>query len=694
MAAVLTGTPVAVTWASGANPAGQSITIPSDATAVVMCAAFWDSTQPSGLSSATLNGNAPSRNGQLETGQLSVDAPATMYAIWDAPATGSRTLDVAWTVSPDEGPVALVFFVKDCDVASNWGIQLDHDAAGTAVSVSLTTESGELCVAFDAREGTAPGNSSGWTSLQTQANNSYGARLKYISASGSSQVVNSENEAYSGLIGFAIPAGAVGEDDPTITDVDTDEVVLDGQTSVAVTGTDMGAANADRAFTLRQGSTSVPQTETGTGTATAATLTIGIEQSGADIKFGSATLRVTRTDDDAYGEIAITVNPPTGQLYVDIGTPDTTAANRITAVADIASGDQLQARGEGGGAVPTGLQLNANATFEFSAGNTPAAFDVRVWDASDATWGAWATQGIAGTGVTIDAGFDSLTITEPAASVKLSRAVAAGLDSLAITEQAATIKLSRSVAAGLDTLSISEQQAVVRLARHISASVDTLTLTELAAQVHTGTGIAAGLDALTLAEHAAQVSAGTGISAGFDALTLIELQASIAQGTGVAAGVDTLSLAEQIATVRLAKAIAAGVDALVLTERQAAVSSGLQLSAGIDELLITERAAIVNREREITAGFATLAITGRQALIGLARDIAAGVDSLLLAEQSAVVAIGRAILAGFDQLTIAEQQAIVQGQSAVIEVVAQRIVRVAARNSVVRVPARRGITVH
>lgn len=215
MAAVLTGTPAAITWASGANPAGQSITIPSDATAVVMCAAFWASTQPSGLSSATLNGNAPSRNGQLETGQLTSNAPATMYAIWDSPATGSRTLDPAWTVSPDEGPTCIVFFVKDCDVASTWDIKLDHNQFSTAVTVTLTTTSGDLCVAFDTREGAAaPANSSGWTSLQTQANNSYAARLKSISASGSSQIVNSEDEAYSGLIGFAIPAGSGGGGEP------------------------------------------------------------------------------------------------------------------------------------------------------------------------------------------------------------------------------------------------------------------------------------------------------------------------------------------------------------------------------------------------------------------------------------------------------------------------------------------------
>jgi hypothetical protein len=188
--------------------------------------------------------------------------------------------------------------------------------------------------------------------------------------------------------------------DPTITDVDTDETVLAGQTSVAVTGTDLGTTNADRVFDLVQGSTVVPQTETGTGTSTAATLTIVIEQTGADIKFGAANLRITRDSDSADGELAVTVNPPSGHLYVDVGTPATDGDDRITASPDIASGDQIEARGEGGGSVPTGLNLYDDATFDFDVGETPAAFDVRVWDASDSTWGAWATQTISGGDVT------------------------------------------------------------------------------------------------------------------------------------------------------------------------------------------------------------------------------------------------------------------------------------------------------
>lgn len=183
--------------------------------------------------------------------------------------------------------------------------------------------------------------------------------------------------------------------DPTITDVDGDEAVTDGQTGVAVTGTNLGANNAARTFSLRQGGTVVPQVETGSGSATGATLTIATDQSGADIKFGAATLRVTRVADSVYGNIGLLVVPASGQLYTDVGTPNTTAADRITAAADIASGDQLHVRGMGGGAAPSGLHIEGDGTFWFEAGATPAPFDVRVWDSSDSTWGAWATQSIA-----------------------------------------------------------------------------------------------------------------------------------------------------------------------------------------------------------------------------------------------------------------------------------------------------------
>lgn len=191
---------------------------------------------------------------------------------------------------------------------------------------------------------------------------------------------------------LAIYADLGGVAAPTLTDVDTDEAVDEGQTGVAVTGTAMDAAGG-RTFALVQGSVVVTQTETGTPTDTTAALTI-VTESTTSLKFGTASLRVTRTADSQTGTLSVTVNPPTGLIFVDVGTPDTTSAERITAVADIVSGDQIEARAVGGGAAPTGLTLNADATFYYTSGNTPTAFDVRVWDQSDSTWGAWATQGI------------------------------------------------------------------------------------------------------------------------------------------------------------------------------------------------------------------------------------------------------------------------------------------------------------
>lgn len=403
MAASVTGTPVELTSTS------QSVTVPANAKAAVFTWSYWNASSGQGLASATLNGVAPDAAVESATGAGGADATATGIALFLAPATGSHTFAHAFDATQTEGPTrTLTFLTADGAIALRGSLQAANASGAGAASVSLTgLTAGDLALAHDQKFGASPANQSGWTSLATGSNNSEFWRVRSIAAAGTSVTASAQGPNYSSIAAGAF-YDAGGTPSPALTDVDTDETVLDGQTGVAITGTDMGADETERTFTLRQGSTSVPQTETGSGTDTAATLTIGIEQSGADIKFGSATLRVTRTDDDAYGEIAITVNPPTGQLYVDIGTPDSEADNRITAVDDITSGDQLQARGEGGGAAPAGLNLEANGTFWFEDGETPAAFDVRVWDASDSTWGDWRTQSIAGGEI---AGTTSITFT-------------------------------------------------------------------------------------------------------------------------------------------------------------------------------------------------------------------------------------------------------------------------------------------
>lgn len=210
MAAVLTGTPVAVTWAAGANPAGQSITIPSDATAVYMFWSFYTSADGNGLASVTLAGNAPAQT--FETPTAAVDQTGTGVAAWYNPATGSQTLDPAWDAAPEEGSTCVVVFVKDGDTAAWRDADADNQDSTTACSVTLTTVSGDLVLKFDQRfSGTTPPSlSSGWTNGQTQNNNSESARLSYISATGTTQVCASEDDNYSSVCAISIPAAATG----------------------------------------------------------------------------------------------------------------------------------------------------------------------------------------------------------------------------------------------------------------------------------------------------------------------------------------------------------------------------------------------------------------------------------------------------------------------------------------------------
>jgi hypothetical protein len=206
MAAVLTGTPLVVTWAAGANPAGQSITIPTDATAVYM---FWTYfSGVGGLSSVTLNSNNPDETHELEgTGSLN----ATGVTAWYNPATGSQTLDPAWDLSPSTGAVCTVYYVKDGDTTGWRDVDSDANTGSTAVSVTLTTETDDLVIKFDAKDTTSvPGNTAGWTSDTTDDNGGMAARAAHISATGSTQVCPSENENFSSVVAISIGAGAAG----------------------------------------------------------------------------------------------------------------------------------------------------------------------------------------------------------------------------------------------------------------------------------------------------------------------------------------------------------------------------------------------------------------------------------------------------------------------------------------------------
>lgn len=202
MAAVLTGTPTAVVWAAGANPAGQSVTIPSDATAVYM---FWTGFFTGGLASATLNSASPDQTFEFPGDAL---VTGTGVAVWYNPSTGSQTLDPAWDGAPSEGPVSIVVYVKDGDTTAWRDADGNSTTTGDSNSVTLTTVAGDLVIKFDQRFGTAPSLTASWTSGQTTTNGGEGARLSYISAAGTTQACASEDEYYSSICAISIPAGS------------------------------------------------------------------------------------------------------------------------------------------------------------------------------------------------------------------------------------------------------------------------------------------------------------------------------------------------------------------------------------------------------------------------------------------------------------------------------------------------------
>jgi hypothetical protein len=208
MSASVTGTPAVITWAAGATPAGQSITVPAGCTAVYLFWTYWNSGAGEGLLSATLNGAGYN---QAVEAAATASTTATGACVFYNPSAGSQTLQVVWDAAPADGPSTIVVFVTGGDTTS-WRSALTAAAVATAAnSVTLTTVAGDLVLAFDSTNtGTAPGTPAGFTSLGTQIVTNESVRASWIAAAGTSQVCPSQDLNYATMIGIAIPAGGGG----------------------------------------------------------------------------------------------------------------------------------------------------------------------------------------------------------------------------------------------------------------------------------------------------------------------------------------------------------------------------------------------------------------------------------------------------------------------------------------------------
>lgn len=179
---------------------------------------------------------------------------------------------------------------------------------------------------------------------------------------------------------------------PTLTDVDTDEILGSTQAAFPYTGTNLGATTADRTISLVQGATVIPLTQV-TGNATGGTANMAGFATGGAGRYGVASkLRAVVGSNTAELDLAAVsgqnapITPPSGRSWVTFGTLDPDVTVRISGVpVDIAPGDQFEYDNQGG----TITVLNTGVVTGTSGSTTSLTGRL-----NDGVWGADATISI------------------------------------------------------------------------------------------------------------------------------------------------------------------------------------------------------------------------------------------------------------------------------------------------------------
>lgn len=149
--------------------------------------------------------------------------------------------------------------------------------------------------------------------------------------------------------------------------------------SLTITGTNFGASQGSGDVKIN----GITQTVTAwADTSITVTIVLGTN------KFGASYTVVVRdnslTSSNSYAGITGLLPASASLSYVDLTTPNTTSAYRLTSSADLVSGDQIEYSNVG-----SSVTVNADATF--SAGPGVSSFSFRVWT-SGSGYGASATQ--------------------------------------------------------------------------------------------------------------------------------------------------------------------------------------------------------------------------------------------------------------------------------------------------------------
>lgn len=203
---------------SGANPAAQSISVPSDAQLAVFWWSGWDPTNVARSGNITLGGvNLTIQFELAGNGTVNMIGVATLVN----PPTGTQNLDWAFTADCDEGPIVAIEFYKGVDTATPV-----RDADGTAETAAtatntLTTQATDYVRLFTDSFGTgvanaAPGGS-GQTQLATTDFNSESAAVGVEDTTGASSTTVTASGDFVSLASIAIIAGTATAVNPGAT---------------------------------------------------------------------------------------------------------------------------------------------------------------------------------------------------------------------------------------------------------------------------------------------------------------------------------------------------------------------------------------------------------------------------------------------------------------------------------------------
>lgn len=331
----------------------------------------------------TLGGQTMSVLATVDDDANTFDICATLFALDE---TGIAAMSGS-TITPSGGTYTGRLFITWSVQGATQGALTPVTAAtsGTSGSVSLTRVADSYTVAFTCQDfvGAAftgladPSEAAESTATNIDCAYGYGtdtartANFTWTHSTSRNNVTLALNIA-----------PATGGSTPTISST-SDDTPTDGST-LTLTVTNAEASQGTGGVTAN----GVGWTETSwSDTSVQVTVALGDNKYGVNVP-----LVLTNNSGQSSSAYNVQIQPASGKSYVNLSGTLATEGDRITAVPDLASGDQLEISNVVGGTI-SDVTVNADASFSVTAGVT--AFDVRVNDGTG--WGTVATQTVTGT---------------------------------------------------------------------------------------------------------------------------------------------------------------------------------------------------------------------------------------------------------------------------------------------------------